>query len=141
MLCPLRNAPLEIAQAYASQYQAKPIARIEDSAVEGATPRARASCSGKGGNRASSAHPFGMQRTVPGLRAGEPSARDTDRNLSVSWFVSAGVLETEDILDLQGSNVARLRAPDEPGSVHVWVNVRDDRGGVRQRMQRLQIVR
>lgn len=55
---------------------------------------------------------------------------DATERLTVSWYATAGELDVDRTAgDATGSSNT-WRAPDAPGSVHLWAVVRDDRGGV-----------
>jgi hypothetical protein len=53
--------------------------------------------------------------------------------MQVSWFATGGAFDHDqtgtDPSDLANSTTNTWRAPDRPGTVHVWAVLRDDRGG------------
>jgi hypothetical protein len=60
--------------------------------------------------------------------------------LRLSWFATLGALEADASGPLEGTEAAvGWRAPDAPGTVHLWAVLRDDRGGMDWRHLALEV--
>ena len=66
--------------------------------------------------------------------ASSVAVQDRREAMRVSWFVSGGALDTDrtgrDEADLATTTDDGFTAPGTPGNVHVWLVLRDSRGGV-----------
>jgi len=138
MLCPLRDAPIDLVKAYAERYRPNQnpafdeVAAPEETGDRIVAPGAEISLAVR-----VSANAF--ERFVTYEHSSNQLVERTE-SLTVSWFVSAGELvENQVLVPEHGAVVTHFRAPKKGGVVHVWVMLRDDRGGLNYRMQRLQI--
>ncbi|MFT3925640.1 MAG: hypothetical protein QM778_24075 [Myxococcales bacterium] len=135
LLCPLRDAPLAIAQDYAASYVANRNPAFDEAAeavVSSVQPGAEIDLRVR-------AQISSFERYMV-YEHGTNRLQTRTESLEVAWHVSRGeVLESQGAVAADGSAQTRFRAPAGGGDVLVWVILRDDRGGLNYRMQRLRI--
>src|SRR5262249_55688691 len=120
--CNLAGASLDIAAEFARRYTPNNDPQISTANVPASVAAGSSVDLSIGWDAAS-------RETYPILDRDTHMLRDVDEVLRVSWYVSAGKLasaSTGGDLDSHDS----WSAPNSPGIVHLWIVLRDDRGGV-----------
>lgn len=121
--CGLANAPVELVQRYAAEYRDNVAPRLTALDVP---PSAAA------GDELTLAvrWPSTTQERYLGYDPVAEALGTTAERLTVSWFVTGGEVALDRSVGGRDGADTTWRVPAEPGSVHVWAVVRDDRGGV-----------
>jgi len=135
--CNLADAPVEIAVDFRTRYKANKNPVINGVAVstDGATSVDARGAQIKAGALVTfvTRWPGGTAETYPVFDRGVRALVDHRESLRVSWFSTAGEFDhdrtgaAEDDPALSTAN--DWLAPSEPGPVHLWIVLRDSRGG------------
>jgi hypothetical protein len=143
--CPLANAPNDVTRSFNMTYVANKNPTIGSVALDpdgAATPLYTASAAAAAATPVAAGAKMTLELTWPEASAeGYPVWDLAGRTLTthreslrVSWFATAGSFaldgtgRSEDELETFARN--DWRAPETPGPVHMWVVLRDSRGGV-----------
>ncbi|HTU59119.1 MAG TPA: hypothetical protein VMF89_11810 [Polyangiales bacterium] len=129
LICPLTDAPLAITRAYRERYTANQSPVLRELSIThngepvelGAIP-VRSQLQLHSGWSVASEEPYVV------YDRGERSLKDRTEALRLAWFTSSGSL-AEDTTSARDA-VNQYLTPDQPGLVHIWLVLRDDRGGV-----------
>lgn len=124
--CALPAAPLEVARDFRARYRANQNPALAELELLGGAVAAAP------GERLSLFAAWSAGAAEPFVVYDQASASLVDRveALRVSWFATAGALDADVTREVSagGAEVGWV-APAEPGTVHLWAVLRDDRGG------------
>jgi hypothetical protein len=130
ILCDVASAGAEIAIAYAMQYtpnQNPQLEPLQSSVDLGAVPAGQTIT-------LTASWPQGTAETFPVFDLTAQALLPQRESLRVSWFATDGSFDQDHTgrgPDEDGTSTDNLwTAPSAPGSVHLWVVLRDSRGGV-----------
>lgn len=134
--CDLPNAPVMLAIELAKRYHPNknPLIAELDALTEGGDPVPFDHVPAGSVVRFNASWGAGEAETYPALDVETQTLVDRREALRLSWFVTAGALESDvtgrDEADMETTTSNRWTAPTAPGVTHLWLVLRDSRGGV-----------
>lgn len=144
--CNLANAPIDAVKDHAKRYTAN-----ENPTIVRLSARAGHAALGLDAIPAGAAVTFELEwaagdaETYPVFDRAAQALATRREALRASWFATAGQLDDDrtgrDEDDMAGETENGWTAPDEPGPVHLWVVLRDSRGGADFTAATLEVVR
>jgi len=128
LTCPLTDAPLTITRAYRERYVRNRSPELSELSVVHNGTVLELNTIPKGAQLdLHSGWTTSSQESYVLYDRSDRSLRDRTEALRLSWFTSSGELALDSTSTPQAVN--HYRTPDEPGLVHLWLVLRDERGG------------